>query len=146
MHSRRTLLAAALVAAVAAPALAMQPMTFIPDGVAINGYDPVGYFTEAMPVKGSLEHSAEWNDATWHFSSAENRELFLSDPERYAPKYGGYCSWGVSQGYLVSTVPEAWVIHDDQLFLNFNLRALELWNRDIPANKVRADANWPTLF
>ena len=146
MFSRRTLLTATIALFVATAAPAMQPMTFVPDGVAIRGYDPVAYFTESRPVIGSAEFSAEWNDATWHFASAENREMFLSGPEHYAPQYGGYCSWGVSRGYLVPTIPEAWGIYEDRLYLNANLRALELWNGNIPANKAKADANWPTLF
>lgn len=59
-------------------------------GVAIRGYDTVAYHTEGRAVKGKKEFSYEWNDATWHFTSAENRDLFAADPERYAPQYGGY--------------------------------------------------------
>ena len=59
-------------------------------GVAIKGYDTVAYFTEGRAVKGKSEFSFSWNDAEWHFASAENRNLFAADPEHYAPKYGGY--------------------------------------------------------
>ena len=59
-------------------------------GVAIRGYDPVAYHTEGRALKGKKEFSHDWNDAIWRFASAENRDLFAADPERYAPQYGGY--------------------------------------------------------
>jgi len=59
-------------------------------GVAIKGYDTVAYHTEGRAVKGKSKFSHKWNDAKWYFSSAENRDLFAADPERYAPQYGGY--------------------------------------------------------
>ena len=59
-------------------------------GVAIKGYDTVAYHTERRAVKGSKKFSHEWNDAKWYFSSAENRDLFVAEPERFAPQYGGY--------------------------------------------------------
>ncbi|MEM6355700.1 MAG: YHS domain-containing (seleno)protein, partial [Pseudomonadota bacterium] len=77
-------------------------------GTAIDGTDPVAYFTEGKPVEGSSDFTHEWNGATWRFSSAENRDLFAGDPEKYAPQYGGYCAWAVAQGYTASTDPEAW--------------------------------------
>ena len=59
-------------------------------GVAIRGYDPVAYQTEGRALKGKKEFFYDWNDATWRFASAENRDLFAADPERYATQYGGY--------------------------------------------------------
>ncbi len=59
-------------------------------GIAIHGYDTVAYHTENRAVKGKSEFSYEWNDAEWHFASAENRDLFAADPDRYAPQNGGY--------------------------------------------------------
>lgn len=59
-------------------------------GVAIKGYDPVAYFTEGQAVKGKKEFEYEWEDAKWWFASAAHRDLFAADPERYAPKYGGF--------------------------------------------------------
>lgn len=58
-------------------------------GIAINGYDTVAYHTEGRAIKGKAEFSYEWNDANWHFASAENRDLFAAGPERYAPQFGG---------------------------------------------------------
>jgi YHS domain-containing protein len=71
-------------------AVIKKPVNTDAFGVAIQGYDTVAYHTERRPVEGKSEFSLEWNDAVWHFASAENRDLFAEDPERYAPKYGGY--------------------------------------------------------
>ncbi len=114
-------------------------------GVAIDGADPVAYFTEGKPVEGKREFSADWNGATWRFASAEHRALFLADPERYAPQYGGYCAWAVSQGYTASTEPESWRIVDGKLYLNYSRSVQKDWEQDIPANITKADANWPAI-
>jgi hypothetical protein len=74
----------------AIPVHAESPVNRTDTGVAIKGYDPVAYFTESRAVKGSRAHAFQWRESTWHFSSAAHRELFVSDPERYAPKYGGF--------------------------------------------------------
>ena len=67
-------------------------------GVAIDGYDPVAYFTDGRPVEGSKEFDDDWNGATWRFASAAHRDLFAAAPEKYAPQYGGYCAWAVVAG------------------------------------------------
>jgi len=72
------------------PAIAIDDVNKTFWGVAIKGYDPVAYFTKGSPVKGFKEFAYNWNDAKWYFSSAQNRDLFAADPERYAPQYGGY--------------------------------------------------------
>jgi len=81
----------ALLAVFAGPALAIDPV-FQDGGAAIRGYDPVAYFNEDGPVKGSPENSFSYQGATWQFASAENRNKFAADPEKYAPAYGGYCA------------------------------------------------------
>ena len=113
---------------------------------AINGYDSVAYHLEMKPVKGKSDFTAEWNGATWRFKNAENRDVFQSDPERWAPKYGGYCAWAVSNNYTAKTEPEAWSIVDDRLYLNFSLRVRKTWSKDIPRNIERGDANWPAVL
>jgi len=151
MLTRRSLLAAATLAAPAAllftrPAMAMEPSVFAEDGVAIRGADPVAFFTEGAPVIGSPEHALMWNDTTWHFASAENMELFMGDPEKYAPQYGGYCAFAMASGYIASTVPEAWTIYEDKLYLNYSTGVRGRWERDIPGNIMKADENWPTAL
>lgn len=86
-------------------------------GVAIDGYDPVAYFAEGGATKGSSEHSHEWSGATWHFASAENAASFTADPEKYAPQFGGQCSFGASLGKEAEASPTAWRIIDGKLYL-----------------------------
>ncbi len=131
----------------AAPALmAQQPSVFSEDGLAIRGYDPVAYFTLGEATLGSDQFEAQWNGATWRFSSAEHRERFVADPAAYAPQYGGYCAWAVSRGSTASIDPHAWTIHDGALYLNYNRSIHQRWQRDIPGNIARGDANWPGLL
>ena len=107
--TRRHLLAgfgAASLTLAARPVLAVDPV-FSHRRKAIRGTDPVAYFTEGRPVEGSRRFAYEWRGATWHFTSAKNRDAFAADPERYAPQYGGYCAWAVSQGYTASGSVEA---------------------------------------
>lgn len=150
MHTRRsflTLTAATPVAALlATSARANTPAVYNTDGVAVDGSDVVAYFTQGAPVKGSPEFAHVWNGVTWHFASAENRDAFAANPAVYAPQYGGYCAWAVSNGYTASTVPEAWRIVDDKLYLNFSRRIQSRWERDIPARIAAGDANWPAVL
>ena len=145
MLSRRIFFAMA-VASVCTPAFAKQPEVYSASGAAIRGYDPVAYFTERMPVRGSDELTFEWNDATWRFKNAENRDLFAENPEMYAPQYGGYCAWAVSQGYTARIDPDAWSIYDGKLYLNYSLRVRRRWSEDIPGNVALGDANWPGVL
>ncbi|MEM6519196.1 MAG: YHS domain-containing (seleno)protein [Cyanobacteria bacterium P01_C01_bin.70] len=116
---------------------------FVEDEVAIAGADPVAYFTEEAYVPGSAEFTHEWSGATWQFASAENRDEFASNPEQYAPQYGGFCAWAVSQGKTAPIEPEAWKIVDGKLYLNYDARIQERWAQDIPGNIAKADSNWP---
>ena len=128
------------------PASASEPETFQADGLAIHGYDPVAYFTESEPVPGSASHTADFRGAIWRFASAENLAMFEGDPERYAPRFGGYCAYAASRGYLAPTVPEAWTVHENRLYLNFSLRVRRRWSRDIVNNIAKGEANWPRIL
>ena len=150
MH-RRTLIALALAApALGAIALNAQSQTITPvyneGGVAVDGTDVVAYFTQGRPVAGSPEITHEWNGVTWRFSTEANRAAFAADPQAYAPQYGGYCAWAVSEGYTASTTPEAWRIVDGKLYLNYSRRIQRRWERDIPGRIAAGDANWPGLL
>ncbi|MEM7189075.1 MAG: YHS domain-containing (seleno)protein [Pseudomonadota bacterium] len=128
------------------PAHAADPVYQSFFGTAIDGTDPVAYFTEGRPVEGSSDFVHEWNGAKWRFSSAENLALFAADPEKYAPQYGGYCAWAVSQGYTASTDPEAWKIVDGKLYLNYSKSVQLNWETDIPGHIAAGDANWPKVL
>ncbi len=114
-------------------------------GTAIDGYDAVAYFTEGKPVEGDDDFTYEWNGATWQFSSAANRDLFAADPEKYAPQYGGYCAYAVSQGYTASTDPDAWSVVDDKLYLNYSKSVQSKWDQDRAGYISDANENWPDI-
>ncbi len=151
-----SLIAAALFALLLAPVLAptlmpadaaaAQPEIYSRGGVAIRGTDPVAYFTEGRPVSGDARFSHSWKGATWHFSSAANRDSFAAAPERYAPRFGGYCAWAVSRGYTASTAPDAWSIVDGRLYLNYSLSVRASWKQNIPGNIAAAEENWPAVL
>ncbi|MGH7006302.1 MAG: YHS domain-containing (seleno)protein [Alphaproteobacteria bacterium] len=127
-------------------AAAEKPAVFAVDGVALRGYDPVAYFAESKPVKGSPEFSFQWKGAVWHFASAANRDAFEASPEKYAPQYGGYCAFGTAQGYTVATEPDAWKIVEGKLYLNYNQSVRTRWEQDIPGFIKSADGNWPGVL
>jgi len=146
-RSAARFVAVVLLLVAAAPAVAISPVNkSLLGGVAIEGYDPVAYFTESRPVEGHKQWSHEWNGATWRFASAANRDLFAKEPENYAPQYGGYCAWAVANGYTAGIEPEAWAVRDGKLYLNYNLEIRARWMADIPGHVSRADANWPKLL
>lgn len=109
---------------------------------AIQGYDPVAYFTDSAAVQGSADISMDWNGATWHFSTQEHRLLFEQSPEKYAPVYGGWCAYGWSEGHPAQTDPQAWSIVEGKLYLNYNTEVRSLWNEKRPDCIQKADANW----
>ena len=115
-------------------------------GIAINGYDPVAYFTENRAMKGSEEYSYEWLGTTWHFVSAKHRELFQSDPVKYAPQYGGYCAGEVVDGSVTVDVdPEAFKIIDGKLYLIYNKTYADEFEAHASDYIPKADANWPEI-
>ncbi|MBL6959377.1 MAG: YHS domain protein [Rhodospirillales bacterium] len=113
--------------------------------VAIEGTDPVAYFKQGRAVKGSGDFTHKWNGATWRFASQANRDAFAAAPQQYAPQFGGYCAWAVSQGYTASIDPEAWSIVDGKLYLNYSKGVQTQWKQDIPGNIAKAEANWPGI-
>jgi len=113
--------------------------------IAIEGYDPVAYFTLGEPVKGNEAYEHVWMGARWRFASAEHRDAFAADPERFAPQYGGYCSWAVSQGYTAGIDPKAWRIVDGKLYLNYSPKVQRRWAQNLEATIAKADANWPAI-
>lgn len=115
---------------------------FAEDGIAINGTDPVAYFTQGKPVPGHQEYAYQWQGATWLFANAEHRAQFANKPDAYAPQFGGFCAYGLAKGALVPTIPEAWAIVDNKLYLNYNATVQELWNQDTTGYIKQAKAKW----
>lgn len=107
---------------------------------AIDGYDTVAYFTESKPVEGSKQFVFAWREANWRFSSQANLDLFKQDPEKYAPQYGGWCAYAMSdEGRTVRIDPDAWHIHDGKLYLNYSLSVQKAWFEDKLPNIIQAD-------
>lgn len=151
--TRSALLALALATAAlgtlpATPTLAAKAAVWTPIGsnVAIRGHDPVAYFTVGHPVQGSPAFKAMWQGAEFRFSSAANRDLFIASPARYAPQYGGYCAWAVSQGYTAGVDPNSWRIVGGKLYLNYNRDVQTRWERDVPGHIAAANQNWPRVL
>ena len=115
-------------------------------GSAIQGYDPVAFFTDSKPVKGKPEWVARHNGATYHFASQEHRDRFKSDPAKYEPSFGGYCAYGVSRGKLVAIDVEAFQIVNGRLLLQYSKGIRDDFNKDTKGNLAKADQNWPGLL
>ncbi|MDZ4843324.1 MAG: YHS domain-containing (seleno)protein [Hyphomicrobium aestuarii] len=121
------------------------PISTAGDKLAVSGYDPVGYFASAKPVKGSADITAVHDGVTWRFANAANRTAFLAEPAKFTPQYGGYCAWAVSQGYTAASDPNVWKIVDGKLYLNYNRSVGRNWEANAAANISRANANWPKI-
>jgi len=115
------------------------------EDLALEGYDPVAYFTEGSPSRGDPQYRLEWMGATWQFTSREHLGLFRADPERYAPQFGGYCAWGIAKDRLIKVDPEVWSIVNGNLYLNFNAKIQEDWFANQKEYLREAQANWPGL-
>jgi len=124
---------------------AQKSEVFVSSDAAIRGYDPVAYFTQGKPVKGSKEYTVSWKGVNWYFSSAANEAAFKSTPEKYAPQYGGYCAYGLSQGHKAPIDPEAWTILDGKLYLNYSKDVKSTWDKDRPKYIQDANTNWPKI-
>lgn len=127
-------------------ACTQQPEVYSSSGVAVNGYDVVSYFTELKPVKGSKDHSFQWKNTVWYFSSDKNLELFKSDPDKYAPQFGGYCAFGVAEDHTAPTEPDAWTIVDDKLYLNYNIDVRKMWREKQAEYIEQGNKNWPEVL
>lgn len=136
-----------LTVTLALPALAQTQTLLNLDnsGVAIQGYDPVAFFTDGKPVKGTPEFSFKHAGATYLFASKENQELFEKAPAKYEPVFGGYCAYGVSRNKLVEIDVQAFQIVDGRLLLQYSKGVREKFNKDQTGNLAKANENWPKL-
>ena len=111
--------------------------------LAIKGYDPVAYFTDGKPVRGTAEFEFEWDDHRWRFASAEHRDLFKASPVRYAPQFGNYCAMALALNQVVVADPENWLISDGKLYV-FGKPAPagpELFKKELAGNISKANSN-----
>jgi len=143
MHnlSRRTALPPGLLTslslAMPLPSLAMD----MP--LAIQGYDPVAYFTDGKPVRGTADFEYQWDEHTYRFASAQHRELFKADPVHYAPQFGNYCAMALALGKIVKADPENWLISENRLYVFGSPapKGPELFQKDLAGNITRANQN-----
>ena len=150
MLSRRRLLQGLALSplASAAPGLARAAggAVYAENGLALRGTDPMSYFTHGEPRPGSPEIGLMWRDAIWLFESEASRARFEMNPQAYAPRYGGYCAYAMAEGALASSVPEAFTLHGDRLYLNYSLPVRERWRSDMAGYIAEADAHWPEVL
>lgn len=116
------------------------------NGIAIQGYDPVAFFTVGAPVKGNPDITSSYHSATYQFHSAKNKETFDAHPEKYEPQFGGYCAYGVSRNALAPIDINAWQIVDGRLLMQKSLGIRNDFNEDAKGNLKKADGNWPKLI
>ena len=114
-------------------------------GLALQGYDPVAYFTEGTPTKGDWQITTLHNDAMYRFANADNKAAFEANPEAYLPAYGGYCAFGAAMGFKFDGDPTYWKIVDNKLYLNLSEGIQKRWEGDIPGFIEQASANWETI-
>jgi YHS domain-containing protein len=123
-------------------AFAQKSEIFVTKGIAIRGYDPVAYFTDAKPVKGQEAYNTTYKGAKWQFASEEHLASFKAEPEKYVPQFGGYCAYGMSEGHKAPSQPEAFAVVDNRLYLNYNPEVNLMWSSKKEELITKANANW----
>ena len=113
--------------------------------LAIKGYDPVAYFTDGMAVRGRPDIEYEWDERRYRFSRAEHRELFKTDPVRYAPQFANFCAMSLANGELVEADPESWLISDGKLYFFGKREGPELFRQNLSDNIAKANQNRPLI-
>ena len=114
-------------------------------GVGIKGYDPVAYFTDNQPIKGSAQFQSDSNGVTYHFASARSKAVFDANPGKYEPQFGGFWAWAVSQGYTAPIDPNAFQVVNGRVLLQYSLSVRKQFSQDTEGNLRKADANWPAI-
>jgi YHS domain-containing protein len=116
------------------------------DRTALEGYDPVAFFTDSKAVKGSPLITARHRGAAYHFATEEHRKVFEQNPDRFVPQYGGFCAYGVAVDALFPVDITTWQVRDGKLYLNKEHKVLALFNSDFEGHVAKADKNWPGLL
>lgn len=111
----------------------------------LSGYDPVAYFTDGKPIRGSGYHVSVHEGVSYAFASADHQKMFKADPERYLPAYGGYCAYGIAVGKKFVANPEVWKVLNGRLYFNLDRDIQMKWEQDIPGNIKKAENNWVAI-
>jgi YHS domain-containing protein len=122
-------------------AIVTDPLT----GVALEGYDPVSYFTEPDPVQGVPDYEYQWGGVPWYFASAANRDVFIRNPEIYAPQFGGHCATSLSRGYLSDGKPRLYAISGMKLYLFYSVANREAFFQSEEQSLQGAVGGWEKL-
>src|SRR5271156_604292 len=133
-----------LMLALALPAFAQTNKTIVnldKRGMAVQGYDPVAFFTDQKPVKGTADLQSTYHGAIYLFATAEHKALFDASPEKYEPAFGGYCAYGVSKDHLAPVEIDAFQIVDGRLLLQHSLGVRDAFNKNQVDNLATASAN-----
>lgn len=115
------------------------------NGVILDGYDPVAFFTDNKPVKGDAKFQFKYEDAIYYFASQEHLDLFKKDPEKYKPQFGAWCAYAVSLGRVAPIDVNTFSIVNGRLVIQHNQRAVNGWNKDVQGNLTLADKYWPRV-
>jgi len=134
-----------VLAGLSSAALAKELNNLDGNGVALQGYDPVAFFTDNRPIKGNQQFQSKYHDAIYYFASAEHKAAFEKDPAKYEPQFGGFCAYGVSRGKTVPIKIEAWQIVNGRLLMQYDLDVKANFNTDPQGNLTKADKSWPGL-
>ena len=136
-----------LLALVAVPALAEEKtlLNLDKNGVAIQGYDPVAFFTQNKPVKGNAEFQSNYNAAKYFFASVDDKGMFDANPAKYEPQFGGYCAYAVSEGHLAPITIDAFTIVNGRLLMQYDFNVRKIFEKDPQGRLAQADKNWPGL-
>jgi YHS domain-containing protein len=147
--SRRSILVGlptlVMVAANRVPLAAEAAPAAVEKRLALSGYDPVSYFTEGHPEKGTAEYSAAFDDATYWFKNGEHRAMFVADPDHYAPQFRGYCANTLSHGQKYEADPEAWVIAEGKLYVFGSKAGVPVFQAQTTSIIEKATENWAEL-
>ncbi len=144
----RLVLMTAAVMCLSLPGLARADAAMVSarGGVAIGGYDPVAFFEHGAAEPGRRGNAVMWKGAVWRFASARNQARFEANPRAYAPAFGGYCAYAMSQGRLLDGNPQLWAIVDGELFLLNNPEARGIWSASRGEMIARARQYWPVIL
>ena len=148
---RPAALAALLLIAAAdpAPVTAATTERIVSDhhtGIAINGFDPVAYFTDAEPKPGNAELEYKWEGVTWRFRNEGNRAAFVADPDIYMPRFGGYDPIAVARGVGTAGHPELWLVFEQRLYFFYNTQARDEFTAAPEEAIEAANARWEEVL
>ena len=128
------------------PETAKAGMNVDANGILLNGYDPVAYFTVHKGIKGNPSIKSSFKGAIIHFASAANKAAFDKNPSRYYPQYGGFCVNNLRKGKLVASDPTVFFVHKDKLYICAEASGAKEFRSNIDANIRNADEQWVTHF